>query len=177
MSENREWSYPPAEDPYTPTVLRKSPAEPQQAPEDFRFYNSAPATMTDAEILVQSVLDAGVAELITAHTPDAEIAALVSAAELGYRQPIPGLQEALTSIRAAERDKRASLMELADALADFAAEGVQIAALATAAEAGRGGSIEGLARAVKAQLAAQTTARREMRYLLPHLTQVRDSKQ
>ncbi|MDO3110492.1 hypothetical protein [Mycobacteroides abscessus] len=116
--------------------------------------HAGPANMSADEIVVQSVLDAGVAELITADTPDTVIAALVTAAELGNGGPIPGLTEALTSIRVGERDEHEARMELADVLTDIrAASGVQIASLVTAAEAGRGGAIEGLARAVVARMA------------------------
>jgi hypothetical protein len=140
------------DDPYCPTVLR----EPAAA----AVTHTGPSTMTDAEILVQSVLDAGVAELVDADTSDEVIAALVTAAELGHRQPIPGLTEALTSIREAELDEHAQRMELADVLADIrAASGVQIASLVTAAEAGRGGAIEGLARALVARMSEEMARR------------------
>ncbi|TXI54409.1 hypothetical protein [Mycolicibacterium mageritense] len=122
--------------------------------------HAGPATMSPDQVLVQSVLDAGVAELVDAKTSDEVIAALVTAAELGHDEPIPGLREALVSIRDGERDGHAARMELADVLADVrAASGVQIASLVTAAEAGRGGAIEGLARAVTARVSEEMQRR------------------
>lgn len=61
-----------------------------------------PKTMTDEEIAVQSVMDLGVAELIRHDTTDAEIAALVVAAEAGSGGPIFGLKEGLHLLRDAE---------------------------------------------------------------------------
>lgn len=177
MSENREWSYPPDDEPKQAVAGGKKPIAPP-VPEGFRFYNTEPepvaslyadaesmlspkpTTMSADQVLVQSVLDAGVDELVDADTSDEVIAALVTAAELGHRQPIPGLTEALTSIREAELDEHAQRMELADVLADIrATTGVQIASLVTAAEAGRGGAIEGLAHAVVARMSEEMARR------------------
>lgn len=104
-------------------------------------------TMSDGEILVQSVLDHGVAELISAATPDADIATLVAAAELGHGGQIRGLSEALVSIRDGER------AELVAALMDLAG-GVPMTSLITAVEAGAGRTIEGLSHAAEEQWAA-----------------------
>lgn len=61
-----------------------------------------PKTMTDEEIVVRSVMDLGVAELITHATTNAEIDALVVAAEAGCGGPIFGLKEELRLLRDAE---------------------------------------------------------------------------
>lgn len=61
-----------------------------------------PKSLTDEELLIQSVLDLGIAELITHATNDAEIDALVIAAEAGAGGPIPGLREELHLLRDAE---------------------------------------------------------------------------
>lgn len=58
-----------------------------------------------AAVLVQSVLDAGVAELITAATSDSELDAIVTVAQAGHGAPIPGLREELRRVRDAERDE------------------------------------------------------------------------
>lgn len=65
-----------------------------------------PKTLTDEEIAVQSVLDLGVAELITHATTDAEIAAYVIAAEAGAGGPVFGLAEELRVRRDAEAAER-----------------------------------------------------------------------
>ncbi|MFV8137446.1 hypothetical protein ACNQR7_07730 [Mycolicibacterium senegalense] len=61
-----------------------------------------PKTLTDEELLVRSVMDLGLAELITHSTTDAEITAYVIAAEAGAGGPIPGLREELHLLRDAE---------------------------------------------------------------------------
>ncbi|MBE5513781.1 Uncharacterised protein [Mycobacteroides abscessus subsp. abscessus] len=61
-----------------------------------------PKSLTDEQLLIQSVLDLGIAELITHATSDAEIDALVIAAEAGAGGPIPGLREELHLLRDAE---------------------------------------------------------------------------
>ncbi|SIF25575.1 hypothetical protein [Mycobacteroides abscessus] len=61
-----------------------------------------PKTMTDEELIVQSVLDLGVAELITHSTRDEQIAGLVIAAEAGAGGPLPGLHAELIRLRDAE---------------------------------------------------------------------------
>lgn len=58
-----------------------------------------PKTMTDEELIVQSVLDLGVADLITYRTTDAEIDAYGVAAEAGAGGPVFGLREELTRLR------------------------------------------------------------------------------
>lgn len=61
-----------------------------------------PKMMTDEEIVVQSVMDLGVAELIHHRTTDEEIDAYVTAVEAGAGAPIFGLKEGLTTLRDAE---------------------------------------------------------------------------
>ncbi|MBX8687420.1 hypothetical protein GO011_08250 [Mycobacterium sp. 20091114027_K0903767] len=56
-----------------------------------------------AAVLVQSVLDGGVAELVTASTTDTELDAIAVAAEAGHGAPIPELREELGRLRDAER--------------------------------------------------------------------------
>ncbi|SHX66383.1 Uncharacterised protein [Mycobacteroides abscessus subsp. abscessus] len=61
-----------------------------------------PKSLTDEELLIQSVLDLGIAELITHATSDAEITAYVTAAEAGAGGPVFGLAEELRVLRDAE---------------------------------------------------------------------------
>ncbi|MBN7296631.1 hypothetical protein [Mycobacteroides abscessus] len=61
-----------------------------------------PKTLTDEELLVRSVMDLGLAELITHSTTDAEITAYVTAAEAGAGGPVFGLAEELHLLRDAE---------------------------------------------------------------------------
>lgn len=61
-----------------------------------------PKTLTDEELLVRSVMDLGLAELITHSTTDAEITAYVTAAEAGAGGPVFGLVEELHLLRDAE---------------------------------------------------------------------------
>lgn len=61
-----------------------------------------PKTLTDEEIVVQSVLDLGIAELITHATTNEQIDAYVTAAEAGAGGPLFGLKAELTRLRDAE---------------------------------------------------------------------------
>lgn len=56
-------------------------------------------TLTDDQLLVRSVMDLGVAELITHASTDTEIAAYVVAAEAGAGGPVFGLKEELIRLR------------------------------------------------------------------------------
>lgn len=58
-----------------------------------------PRTLADEQLLVRSVMDLGVAELITYRTTNEEIAAYVVAAEVGAGGPLFGLKEELTTLR------------------------------------------------------------------------------
>ncbi|MGV7586302.1 hypothetical protein PJI74_01040 [Mycobacterium kansasii] len=62
------------------------------------------ATSADSMVLIRSVLDGGVDELVTANTTDSELDVLVTAAEAGYGQPIPGLRRELELLRDGECD-------------------------------------------------------------------------
>jgi hypothetical protein len=62
----------------------------------------AAMTTADNDVLIQSVLDNGVAELINAGTTDAGLDAYVVAAEAGNGGPIPGLREELHRLRDAQ---------------------------------------------------------------------------
>lgn len=55
-------------------------------------------------VLITSVVDAGVDELVTADTSDADLDVLVTAAEAGYGSAIPGLRRQLGYLRDAERE-------------------------------------------------------------------------
>ncbi|WP_018601034.1 hypothetical protein [Mycobacterium sp. 155] len=59
--------------------------------------------LTDTEMVVRSVMDLGVAELVDHATTDEQIAAYVTAAEAGNGSPIFGLAEELHMLRDAER--------------------------------------------------------------------------
>lgn len=65
-------------------------------------------------VLIQSVLDGGVDELVTASTTDADLDVLVTAAEAGYGSAIPGLRRELELLREAEREGAGSAPWLAD---------------------------------------------------------------
>lgn len=71
------------------------------------------ATRTGDQIVVRSVLDNGVGELITHATTDAEIAAYVVAAEAGSGGPLPGLREELIRLRDAEHIEWRRLVDAA----------------------------------------------------------------
>ncbi|CPS11026.1 Uncharacterised protein [Mycobacteroides abscessus] len=58
-------------------------------------------------VLIQSVLDGGVDELVTAEATDEELSTIVTAAEAGYGKPILGLRRELELLRACERDDAA----------------------------------------------------------------------
>lgn len=61
-------------------------------------------TSADSLVLIRSVLDGGVDELVTAETPDAELDTIVTAAEAGHGGAIPGLRRELELLREAERE-------------------------------------------------------------------------
>ncbi|SKM35504.1 Uncharacterised protein [Mycobacteroides abscessus subsp. abscessus] len=67
----------------------------------------ATASAADTAVLIQSVLDAGVDELVTADMSDADLDVLVTAAEAGYGSAIPGLRRQLGYLRDAEREDAA----------------------------------------------------------------------
>lgn len=56
------------------------------------------------QVLIQSVLDAGVDELVTADTTEADLDTIVTAAEAGYGAAIPGLRRELELLRDSERE-------------------------------------------------------------------------
>lgn len=62
------------------------------------------ATAASDRLLIRSALDSGIAELVTAETPDAELDTIVTAAEAGHGGAIPGLRRELELLRDAERD-------------------------------------------------------------------------
>lgn len=64
----------------------------------------ATADNAASAIVIRSVLDGGVAELVDADTSDTALNALVTAAEAGYGSPIPGLLAELELLRAAESE-------------------------------------------------------------------------
>lgn len=64
----------------------------------------AQAAVAGNRVLIQSVLDAGVDELVTAEATDEELSTIVTAAEAGYGKPIPGLRRELELLREAERE-------------------------------------------------------------------------
>lgn len=66
----------------------------------------ATAESGDTAVLIRSVLDGGVDELVTAETTDTELDLLVTAAEAGHGQPIPGLHHELELLREAERGEQ-----------------------------------------------------------------------
>lgn len=70
-----------------------------------------PKTLNDDEIAVQSVLDLGLAELITHSTTDEQINAFVIAAEAGSGGPLPGLQAELIQLRDAEAAEHRSRID------------------------------------------------------------------
>lgn len=65
---------------------------------------AAAASAASDRLLIRSVLDGGVDELVTAETPDAELDTIVTAAEAGHGGAIPGLRHELELLRDAERD-------------------------------------------------------------------------
>lgn len=74
-----------------------------------RSFLRAAATATAASaasdrLLIRSVLDGGLDEVVTANTTDAELDLLVTAAEAGHGGAIPGLRRELELLRAAECD-------------------------------------------------------------------------
>ncbi|MBE5513792.1 Uncharacterised protein [Mycobacteroides abscessus subsp. abscessus] len=78
---------------------------------EFRLFRSflrtaamATAEAGDSLVLIRSVLDGGVDELISAATTDTELEVLVTAAEAGHGGSIPGLRRELELLRDAERD-------------------------------------------------------------------------
>lgn len=64
------------------------------------------ASAAGNQVLIRSVLDGGVDELVTAETNDTELDLLVTAAEAGYGQPIPGLRRQLELLREGEQAHR-----------------------------------------------------------------------
>ncbi|MFV8137459.1 hypothetical protein ACNQR7_07795 [Mycolicibacterium senegalense] len=62
------------------------------------------ATAADTALVIRSVLDGGLDEVVTANTTDAELDVLVTAAEAGHGGAIPGLRRELELLRAAECD-------------------------------------------------------------------------
>lgn len=62
------------------------------------------ASAASDRLLIRSVLDGGVDELVTAETTDAQLDLLVTAAEAGHGQPIPGLRRELELLREGERE-------------------------------------------------------------------------
>lgn len=74
----------------------------------------ATAEAGDSLVLIQSVLDGGLDELISAETTDTELDLLVTSAEAGHGGAIPGLRRELTALRDAEREDASSAPWLAD---------------------------------------------------------------
>ncbi|MBE5469576.1 hypothetical protein [Mycobacteroides abscessus] len=72
------------------------------------------ATTADTALVIRSVLDGGVDELVTANTTDAELDVLVTAAEAGYGRSIPGLRRELELLREGEREDRTSAPWIGD---------------------------------------------------------------
>ncbi|SKR41428.1 Uncharacterised protein [Mycobacteroides abscessus subsp. abscessus] len=67
---------------------------------------STAASATSDRLLIQSVLDGGLDELISAETTDTELDLLVTAAEAGHGQPILGLRRQLELLREGEQAHR-----------------------------------------------------------------------
>lgn len=72
------------------------------------------ASAASDRLVIRSVLDGGVDELISADTTDTQLDTIVTAAEAGYGQPIPGLHHELELLRDAEREDASSAPWLAD---------------------------------------------------------------
>lgn len=71
---------------------------------ELRAAAMATAEAGDSLVLIRSVLDGGVDEVVTAETSDAQLDLLVTAAEAGHGGSIPGLRHELELLRDAERD-------------------------------------------------------------------------
>lgn len=61
------------------------------------------ASAASDRLLIRSVLDGGLDEVVTAETTDAQLDLLVTAAEAGHGGAIPGLRRELELLREAER--------------------------------------------------------------------------